>query len=189
MGAAAMRAEDVETLRQGLRRMTGALHDVLDRTLGAAALDGPAGYAAFLATQYAARCGIEAWAGAALPRGLRPPAVAHLIAQDLAALGEPSPPAMPFRFPDGAHPLGLAWALGGSALGNRAMLARLREAGIAKGTRFLSDRALARYFTGLLPELEQPAAPELLEAAGSAAEAVFETFLRAARDPILEQAA
>ena len=178
-----------ETLRQGLRRATRATHDMLDCTLGPKALESSGGYAEFLRIQYAARRPIETWATMFQPPQLRPPAVADLIAQDLAALQETLPLADPFSFPDGADPLGLAWAIGGSALGNRAMLTRVRGAGISTETRFMADRRMAQYFTGLLPELDQPASLDRLAAAVRAADAVFATFLHAAGKPALDRAA
>lgn len=178
-----------ETLRQGLRRATRATHNMLDRTLGPKALESSGGYAEFLRIQYTARRPIETWAAMSLPQQLRPPAVADLIAQDMAALRQTLPAVARFCFPNGADPLGLAWAIGGSALGNRAMLARVRDARISTETRFLADRRVAQYFAGLLPKLDQPASADRLLAAVRAADAVFATFLRAAGKPALDRAA
>lgn len=189
MVAVLMRAENVETLRQGLRRCTHALHDNLDNAIAGEARAGSEGYAAFLRVQYAARRPIEEWAAGALQPNFRPPAVSHLVAQDLAALGETPPPVESFRLVGDADPIGVAWAIGGSALGNRAMLARMRAVASASETRFLADRSLAQFFTTLLPELEEPAEPKRLHRAVQAAEAVFETFLRAVRHLNLEKAA
>ena len=178
-----------ETLRQGLRRATRATHDMLDRTLGPKALESSGGYAEFLRIQYAARRPIETWAAMSVPPQSRPPAVADLIAQDLAALGQTLPAVAPFCYPNGADPLGFSWAIGGSALGNRAMLARVRDTGISTETRFLADRRAARYFAGLLPKLDQPTSADRLSAAVRAADAVFATFLHAAGKPSLDRAA
>lgn len=179
---------DPGSLRHVLKQRTRRLHDELDGALGHAATDSRA-YATFLQVQYAARAPIERWARLNLPEDVKPPATAPLIAADLAHLESALPSEAAFAFPAGGDPLGLAWALGGSSMGNRAMLVRCRKAGLAAADRFLSDPATARYFRALLPRLAEAASPGQANAAVAAAEAVFHTFLAAVGATDLEAAA
>lgn len=176
------------SLRGALKDRTAPLHDALDAALGEAARD-QIGYAAFLARQYSARAPIERWAQAHLDRAIMPPPTSPLIAADLSELGCGLPAEEAFAFPAHGDPLGLAWALGGSALGNKALLARRRRSGLPGPQRFLSDTATAAYFRRLLLKLSQPADEHDVDAAVAAAVAVFQTFLAAARRPSLDAAA
>lgn len=180
MVAGLSRAASRSSLRHVLKQRTRRLHDELDGLLGHAPLD-PIGYAHFLRVQHAARSPIESWASDGMPRDLRPPASAPLIAADLAALGAPLPAGVGFALPAGADPIGVAWALAGSSLGNRAMLLQRRKAGLTAPERFLGDPAPAQYFRELLPRLAAVAPAPIADGAVLAAEAVFETFLAAAR--------
>lgn len=184
-------AGEAAGLRKLLRQGTKSLHDRLDALLADAAVGDDAAYAAFLTAQHAARDPIERWAAAQMEPALCPPPSAPLIAADLAELGAPVPPPASFAFPAGGDPLGLAWALGGSSLGNRALLARRRRAGRAGATRFLDDAALPAFFRRILPLLAEPVSQSRADAARAAAEAVFACFLAAAaRHPApLENAA
>lgn len=188
MVAGTPRAKD-PSLRQVLKTRTRDLHERLDASVGSAALGDADNYAAFLAVQYSARAPIEQWAATDLGTDLRPPATSALIADDLAALGCPRPPEQAFTFPAGADPRGLAWALGGSSLGNKAMLVERRRAGHTGADRFLSDPSTAAFFRRLLPHLEQPVSADEADAAVAAAEAVFLTFLAAASHASLKAAA
>ena len=179
---------DPSSLRHALKQRTRILHDELDGSLGHAALD-PRSYVAFLSVQYAARAPIERWAAREMAEGLRPPQTAALIAADLADLGTPLPAEADFAFPAGADPVGLAWALGGSSMGNRAMLGQRRKAGFVAAERFLSDPSTAAYFRELLPRIASPASAGTTDAAVAAAEAVFRTFLSAVRATRLKAAA
>lgn len=176
------------SLRQALRERTAQLHETLDLALGEAALD-RLGYAGFLARQYAARAPIERWAQQHLDSDIAPPATSPLIAADLADLGCSLPAEEMFTFPAAGDPLGLAWALGGSALGNKALLARRRKFRLSGPQRFLGDTATAAYFVRILPKLSQPTDERAADAAVAAAEAVFRTFLTAADRPMLGEAA
>lgn len=178
---------NANSLRSELKRRTRPLHDELDGALGEAPLDQES-YALFLAAQYAARAPIERWAAANLDDSLRPPPTASLIAADLAELHAPLPAEADFALPHGADPVGLGWALGGSSMGNRAMLMQRRKAGFATAERFLADPATAAFFRALLPRLSAPVAPDDADAAVLAAQAVFETFLTATR-ALLQKAA
>ena len=103
------------------------------------ALGDRASYAAFLAMQYRARRGIESWLGLHLP-DTAPPKQCALIAEDLASLGETVPEDVPgFELEQDDDPFGLCWVLAGSALGNRAILARLAKAQANVPTAFLAD--------------------------------------------------
>ncbi len=168
------------TLRAALKERTRDLHDRLDRTVGGFATEETGPYGAFLAVQYAARASIERWALAELREDVRPPELAALIATDLAELSVPCPAMQTFVLPAGADWRGVAWALGGSALGNKALLAARRRAGLTGAARFLSDPRTAVYFRRMLPMFEEPATPAIEEGAVAAAAAVFGTFLGAA---------
>lgn len=176
-------------LRAVLKRETRDLHDRLDASFASATLAGERDYTEFLSVQSAARTGIEAWVASQPPGTVALPPVAGLIAADLRALRAPVPPAQPFAFPNDADPIGVAWALGGSALGNKAMLARRRRAGASHAESFLSDPRTAVYFRALLPRLELMVAAHEAAAAVKGARAVFETFLSAMRRNALQAAA
>jgi heme oxygenase len=188
MMVAGLRQADPSSLRHVLKQRTRRLHDELDGALGHAVCD-PEGYIGFLATQYAARAPIERWAAQTLPGELRPPTTAPLIAADLTELAASLPDEIDFAFPAGAAPIGLAWALGGSSMGNRAMLVQRRKAGFTSAERFLGDPAGAAFFRRLLPRLSMPASPAQADAAVAAAETVFRTFLAAVCSHKLEAAA
>jgi heme oxygenase len=181
------------TLRHDLKSSTADLHSRLDARLGALDLADRADYARFLRIQLAARGPIERWCGAHLPAALLPPAQSALTAADLAALGViGGAAAMPFAAPPmcAGTALGVAWALGGSSLGNRAMLAHLRRT--ASGdwpTAFLADPAMPAFWSALRPHLERSANAEETRAAVAGAEAVFAQFLAAADRAPLRAAA
>ena len=166
------------SLRDILKTETSVLHDRLDSRLAGAAVGSRDEYIAFLSVQYAARSPIERWAAQHIDPDMCPPAMAGLIAGDLADLNADLPEEMEFSLPPEADPIGLAWAMGGSALGNKSLLAARRRADAPGPERFLADRSMAQYFTQILPHLEAiSAAPER---AVTAAATVFETFLAAA---------
>lgn len=177
------------TLRQSLKERTRALHDRLDQDLAPLAIGRLEDYAAFLSISYAARSAIEATMERHSATALVPPPTAHLIARDLTVLGKPLPPPLLATVPDGDAALGVAWALGGSSLGNRALLARRRQLSRTGPTHFLADRAGAAFFAGLLPLLAGPALPDRAWRAVAGATAVFELFLAAAARVELEDAA
>lgn len=145
-------------------------------------------YFRFLLAQYLARRPIEQWCAANCPPALAPPAVSELIVGDLAALGFAAPTGMqPFALPANADAIGLVWALGGSSLGNRAMLAHLRRkapSGWPAG--FLSDERMPAFWKALAPQLALPD-PDPGPAV-AAARAVFRHF-SAAADTVLQEAA
>lgn len=170
-----------QDLRTLLRTRTRPLHDAVDTAMGPLA-EGP-DYATFLLIQHAARLPLEQWLADNAPPGWEPPAQTPLIAADLAALGHACP-ASDGRAPTALPPqafLGLAWALAGSSMGNRAMLVRRRKRGLAGADSFLSDGAMVSYWHRLLPLLERPAeyqtSPDILKGA----EAAFASFLEHAQ--------
>ncbi|WP_390550417.1 biliverdin-producing heme oxygenase [Qipengyuania sp. MTN3-11] len=172
-----------------MKRSTRSVHDALDRKMGAdGAADGRA-YADFLAVQYSARLPLEDWIAGNCPPDLEPPAQSPLIADDLSALGRDLPPPVPLAPLDGADWRGIAWALGGSSLGNRAMLVRRRKLAASGPDRFLSDPAMPRYFRRLLPILERPVPSSQEEAAVAAALRVFDAFETALKNQAARLAA
>ena len=169
------------TLRSRLRSATAPLHDQLDASMSAD-LSSPQAYGRFLRVQLAARAPVEAWlAGHASP-DLVPPPMASLLVDDLSSLGLPfSLASAPFALPDSADPLGAAWALAGSHLGNRAMLAQLGDDARSMPTAFLSDLTMAHFWRGLLPRLAEKASTAVAGPMVDAAERVFAHFLAAER--------
>lgn len=165
-------------LRHWLKEGTRTLHDRLDASVPEGEyLADDADYARFLQAQHAARAAIEAWAARQMPDRLRPPPTASLIASDLRDLGATCPLPHSFAPPSGSDPLGVAWAIGGSAMGNKTLLLRRRRAGAVRAERFLSDPAGAAYFRSLLPRLAIPLGEAEARPAVQAAAAVFELFL------------
>ena len=165
-------------LRRWLKEGTRTLHDRLDASVEEGEyLAEDANYARFLQAQYSARAAIEAWAARHMPDALRPPPTAQLIASDLRDLGVGCPMPRAFAPPSDADSLGVAWAIGGSAMGNKTLLLRRRLAGAVMAERFLSDPAGAAYFRSLLPRLAAPASEAEAQPAIEAAAAVFELFL------------
>jgi heme oxygenase len=173
-----------------LRTATSEAHDRLDRAMAALDLVQRGDYAHFLRIQHTARAPIEAWGQATLPQEMLPPSQLALIEADLADLGESAgAPSRPFiANADGA--LGIAWALAGSSLGNRAMLADLRKrGGAALPTRFLGDGAMPAFFASLRPQLEQPIGDAVIAGAVAGAHAVFARFAEVAAAHLTAEAA
>lgn len=168
------------TLRDQLRSATAPLHRRLDEEMGRLDLSDRADYTSFLLVQLAARLPIERWLADHAPAPVSPPATAALLLDDLAALEHPvSLTPVPFAISDEADPIGAAWALAGSHLGNRAMLVGLRKRPAPNNlpTAFLSDPAMAGYWKRLRPLIETPVEPRRAERAVAAAKAVFAQFL------------
>lgn len=164
-------------IRTFLKRETAETHAALDKAVEGANLTSPRHYAAFLQQQLAARMPVETWAARHCPPEFRPPDCTPLLIDDLQALGRPfSLPRRRFSLPENAHPIGLAWAIAGSHLGNRAMLASLGDAADALPTRFLSHGAMLDFWRALRPRLEADWPHEEAQAALRAAEAVFACF-------------
>lgn len=169
----------IDSLRIFLRENTSEAHDRLDGRVSALDMSDTHDYAAFLRFQYAARAPIEDWLERRAP-DLKLPPMASLIAQDLAALDVPIPATAAFRCPAARGAIGIAWALAGSHLGNRALLVRLRKSGAeGRPTAFLANETMRSAWQHMLPQLEAPA--DRLEGtqAVTAALAVFDHFAHA----------
>ena len=165
------------SLRDVLRQATSEAHDVLDSAFHSDTLADPDAYGDFLAMQLRARLPIERWAATNCPSSLRPPETTPELLEDLLALGRPIS-LRPARFdiPAAADPLGMAWAIAGSHLGNRAMLAMLRKAGADLPASFLADTRMQVFWADLKPRLEEPTNRDSARGAILAAEAVFACF-------------
>jgi heme oxygenase len=139
-----------------------------------------------LKTQYAARVPVEHWLLLNAAADLEPPLQTPLIARDLYALNESLPlPRAPIELGDvdEASVIGVAWVLAGSSLGNRAMLKdmqRARRDGETLPAQFLGDETMLSFWKRLRPRIEQPTTRDRLEAAASAATAIFDHFLSVA---------
>ncbi|RPF71082.1 biliverdin-producing heme oxygenase [Aurantiacibacter spongiae] len=167
-------------LRTFLRGETAALHDALDSRTVPASLRDRDEYVRFLERQFVARRPIEAWAARTMASHSAPPAACPLIANDLALLGRSTPKFDEgFTLPDGADPIGLAWALAGSHLGNRAMLKSLADAQSDLPVSFFGDQAMMAFWKSLRPAIERDVSRALGKAAVLGARAVFARFLRA----------
>ena len=145
-------------MRQGLKQATREAHDRLDAIAANLPVSTKRHYVKFLRAQFSARSALEDGFSRVPPaRTTAPPAQAHLIAADLAELGQPLPlRSAPAILAGEEHALGAAWVIAGSSLGNRSMLARRHKAGLLTAERFLSHQAMPDYFTGLLAVIENP---------------------------------
>lgn len=161
-------------LRDSLRCATARAHHMLDAAMGDVITHGD--YVAMLQLQHQARAGIEDWLAEHAPTGWLPPPQTPLIAADLAQLQVPCPAATPTFDAPAKGFWGIAWAIAGSHLGNRAMLATRRKAGLSGADSFLSDPAMAAYWRQLVPRLAAPAEASEAAAASRAAEQVFGHF-------------
>ena len=150
---------------------------MLDSAFHPEVLADPDAYGDFLAMQLRARLPIERWAATHCPASLRPPETTPEILEDLLALGRPIS-LRPARFdiPAAADPLGVAWAIAGSHLGNRAMLASLRKAGSDLPASFLADTRMQAFWADLKPRLEAQVSRDSARGAIAAAQAVFACF-------------
>jgi len=178
-------APGTQNLRLHLREATAQAHDRLDAGMrSVAGWSDLSQYSRFLSLQYAARQSVEDWLSEHAEPGLLPPPQIQLIARDLAALDAPIPEAAQFAFSE-TRPAavgGIAWALAGSSLGNRAILKDIRRA--AGGASiwpetFLADPAMPAFWADLRRRIEGPASPHEAEAARAAAAALFDHFTTA----------
>lgn len=170
-------------LREQLRTRTRHAHARLDGAMSGLGWDSRAGYAHFLQVQHAARLPIERWIAEACPAELRPPAQAHLLKEDIAALGAAIlPPAGAFTLANGLKPIGAVWALAGSSLGNAMILRSLMQncEPASFPAAFLSDTAMHDFWKGLLPELKRTPDQAFADASCKAALATFDHFQRTA---------
>ena len=143
-------------LREVLKAETRAAHDRLDRMSAAMPLSGNADYAAFLQAQGSARHAFERAFATTAPFGLAaPPLQTPAVAADLSCLGQVEPSAAPaVHLADPFEALGAAWVIAGSSLGNRAMLAARRKAGLTTANAFFEDRQMPAYFGRVITALQ-----------------------------------
>lgn len=135
------------------------------------------GFVRFLGIQYVARRPIEAWFQSADVAIAYPPIQTTLIDSDLAELGTARSPVSPRFYAPEPAALGIAWAVAGSSLGNRSILAMLRKHGSSLPTRFLADPAMPAYFAVLRPRLERDPDPTVdIDALVQGARNVFACF-------------
>ena len=177
------------TIREILKHGTAAEHDMLDARLGSLVLADRDGYAQFLDIQYRARRGVERWLEA---RALDnpPPPQSDLVARDLASLDRAIPVETPdFVAADDGDTLGVCWVLAGSALGNRAILARLAKAQANVPTAFLADPHMGQYWRSMLPALARPCDICEHDSVLRAARATFEHFNTVASERLVPKAA
>jgi len=174
-------------LRYRLREATARAHDVLDDAMRAASgWETPADYVRFLQLQHAARVPVEAWLDRHAPADLNPPHMTSLIAQDLFAMNAKPPCAgQVFSSPlqDRDAVLGVAWALAGSALGNRSILKEVRRTagtGTSLPVAFLGDSEMIAFWGRLRRRIERKEGDEQLANASAGAAAVFDHFLATA---------
>jgi heme oxygenase len=149
---------------QTLRAATAADHRQVDDRFGGFALDDPAAYVRFLRAHGRALPAVEAalaqagvGAGAGMGAGaMLPPwrPRAPLIAADLAALGAPMPPPLPFTL-DGAERWGALYVMEGSRLGGQ-LLARRVACGLPVA--YLSAKHAAGAWRTLLAAIDAQAA-------------------------------
>ena len=107
-----------------------------------------------------------------------PPSQIPDIRSDLNKLDAPcTQEIQPFELSPEADPLGVAWVLAGSHLGNRAMMKGLPD-GADYPRAFLSDPRMAEFWRSLQPYLVEERPEPATAAAIQSAKAVFEHFLR-----------
>ncbi|MGI9375671.1 MAG: biliverdin-producing heme oxygenase [Tsuneonella suprasediminis] len=165
-----------------MRQSTWSDHETLDTIISALDLSSASGYARFLQIQREARAPIEAWLAENASKDMRPPAQLALIDTDLAELGHSTSasPQSTFDAPrDGVG--GVVWAIAGSSMGNRSILADLRRSSPQFPAAFLADPAMPAFFKAIRPHLANPAkSTAQLAASIAAARSVFACFSSAA---------
>lgn len=168
------------SLRAHLRTATSGAHAQLDDAFDPARFGDRASYAGFLQFQLAARRPIEAWLADHCPALIRPPQTIALIERDLQALDViPSLKTVDCALGDTSDPLGVAWVLAGSSMGNRAMLAVMAKSGVSSmPTAFLSDLDMPRFWQELRPLLERHASVSEAAPAIASANAAFAMFAK-----------
>lgn len=180
----------LSNMRRHLRKQTRPAHDALDALMRDDGWHTAERYGEFLLCQYAARRPLDDWAQRHLPAAQRPPEQTSLLRADLDALGMSDQigavdhlvaemAQSQFDLPRAALPLGLAWALAGSSLGNKAILGELRGSEAQNWPRaFLTDPAMSEFWRALLPQLDEANTQGDYDAAALAANHVFAHFAR-----------
>lgn len=173
-----MRIRHPGSLRTQLREATREEHDALDAEMRATGWQDRTSYGRFLQLQHAARHPLESWAKTDCPEEIAPPGQIHLIERDLKALGcTPLDTSENFSLPGDAEPIGFAWAIAGSSLGNRAILREVeRDSGTEMPCAFLRDEGMTAFWQSLRVALERPVSDHHASGAALAARAVFDHF-------------
>ena len=159
------------TLRDYLRQEPEADHRKIDTAFGQLDLTKPNDLAHFLRAHFLALSLLEPFlrnAAELPPMDSR----LHLIQADLVILGDRCPE-LPAREVAALHPLGAAYVVAGSSLGQRVLRrhwARSGDPDVRQAGRFLGDDSLTPYWKALQSELAQPSherpdTPAILEAA------------------------
>lgn len=162
-----------------LRARTAARHDEVDAAYAAFALDDASGYRAFLLAHARALPAAEA-ALASTPQLPEWRPRTPLLADDLATLGLPLPPPLPFAVTGAAFAWGVLYVVEGSRLGG-AMLARQVDPGLPR--RYLDATFAAGEWRSLRIALDTQAQRhgfDWIEDAVRGAEACFALYRRAA---------
>lgn len=152
-------ARTVLTLRATLREATGAAHDRLDRAMRRTGWSDRASYGEFLRIQHDARAPLETWFAGRQAGDAVPPAQCGLLQDDLHALALEGvrKEGRDFHMPEGGDPVGIAWVLAGSSLGNLAILREIERAGNGDWpTSFLCDPAMRAFWKILRERLDAP---------------------------------
>ena len=173
-----------DSARFALRDRTAACHARIDAAFGRLDLTTPAGLATFLAANHAVLSVLEPILHGAPDLPALPPRLPALE-EDLAALGHPIP--CPARLDMSGHDrLGIAYVVGGSALGGR-VLERRRAASadpaVRSAGRFMDDPRMMPYWASVQGSLRiiMPG-DERFDGLVKAAEATFGAFGSALRE-------
>lgn len=173
-----------KTVRAHLRERTRDAHDRLDAIISCLDLGERSSYAQFLQIQFCARAPIERWLASCDMAIPLPPPMCAVIEDDLNLLGHTAPVVRtPFVMPASAAPLGVVWALGGSALGNAVLGKQVPE---GSPCNFLAAPEGAAYWRILRPWIEAPMPRHMAEPLAEAAAAVFTHFEANCRNRLLE---
>ena len=172
-------------LRSYLKERTAARHDRLDAVVSHAGFADPDAYCDFLVRQFAARSGMEQWAAVDCPADLAPPPACELLAEDIASLScaIKHPRTRAFTLPDDADPIGFAWAIAGSHMGNLVIRKQVLRDLPGASVKFLSDERMRAFWGRLRPILEAEVPIETARRAARAADAVFDAFLDVFANP------
>ena len=181
-GESALTTAFRDAARFALRDRTAAHHARIDAAFGRLDLASADGLATFLSAQHIALSVAEPVLSRA-PGLSKLPARLDAISHDLAALGRagPADPGAPFPLAGADRdPLGVAYVVGGSALGGR-ILSRRRLASSDPGVReagaFMDDPRMMAYWRAVLAALRSVRPePDRLDGLARAAVATFDLF-------------
>ena len=173
-----------DSARFALRDRTAGAHGELDAAFGTVDVAVADGLATFLAAHHAALHVIEPFLRGA-PGLPSVPERLDAIEADLVALGRGRPPAASVSLA-GHDPLGVAYVVGGSALGGR-ILARRRAASpdpaVRAARRFMDDQRMMPYWAAVQGALRLLSpADARLERVAKAAMTAFGVYLKALQE-------